>query len=218
MIVLFGPDGRIQHSFAGVLKKDDFLGVVKTVTTLPPAAPDPRPDAAPFPAPVIVDTYQRLRQDVLRFVADHLDTVYGGFGSGDKYPQPRLLAYLLELHQATGDRRYLVAVEKTLDGVLGALYDPVDGGFFRFAEGRDWRWPHYEKLAHHNATLAAVLGEAHRVTGNTRYREAADRTVAYLLQTLHDASAGGFYSSQTADPAYYRLPLRDRQRPQPPPG
>ena len=108
---------------------------------------------------------------MLTFVGENLDAVYGGFGSGDKYPQPRLLAYLLELHQATGDRRYLVAVEKTLDGVLGALYDPVDGGFFRFAEGRDWRQPHYEKLVHLNATLAAVLGEAHRVTGNTRYRK-----------------------------------------------
>jgi uncharacterized protein len=217
MIVLFGPDGRIQHSFAGVLKKDDFLGVVKNVTTLPPAAPDPRPDAAPFPAPVSVDTYQRLRQDVLRFVADHLDTVYGGFGTGDKYPQPRLLAYLLELHRATGDRRYLFAVEKSLDGILGALYDRVDGGFFRFAEGRQWRQPHYEKLLHLNATLAAVFGEAHRVTGSPRYREAADRTAAYLLRTLHDATAGGFYSSQSADPSYYLLPLRERRAaPQPP--
>ena len=104
------------------------------------------------------DNYQQLREEVLRFIAEHLDTTYGGFGTGDKYPQPRLLAYPLELHQATGDRRYLVAVEKSLDGILGALYDPVDGGFFRFAEGRQWRVPHYEKLVHLNAVLAAVLG------------------------------------------------------------
>jgi len=211
MIVLFGPDGRVQQSFAGVLKKDDFLGVVKDVATLPPATPAPRPDTAPSPAPVTADTYQRLRQDMLHFVGEHLDTVYGGFGSGDKYPQPRLLAYLLELHRATGDRRYLVAVEKSLDGILGALYDPVDGGFYRFAEGREWRRPHYEKLVHLNATLAAVLGEAHRVTGSPRYREAADRTAAYLLRTLHDATAGGFYSSQSADPAYYRLSREERR-------
>ena len=211
MIVLFGSDGRVQQSFAGVLKKDDFLGVVKDVATLPPSTPAPRPDVASSPAPVTADTYQRLRQDMLRFVAEHLDTVYGGFGSGDKYPQPRLLAYLLELHRATGDRRYLVAVEKSLDGILGALYDPVDGGFYRYAEGREWRRPHYEKLVHLNATLAAVLGEAHRMTGSARYREAADRTSAYLLRTLHDATAGGFYSSQSADPAYYRLAREQRR-------
>jgi len=211
MIVLFGPDGRVQQSFAGVLKKDDFLGVVKDVATLPPSTPAPRPEAAPSPAPVTADTYQRLRQDMLRFVAEHLDTVHGGFGTGDKYPQPRLLAYLLELHRATGDRRYLVAVEKSLDGILGALYDPVDGGFYRYAEGREWRRPHYEKLVHLNARLAAVLGEAHRVTGSARYREAADRTAAYVLRTLHDATAGGFYSSQSADPTYYRLAPQERR-------
>jgi uncharacterized protein len=216
MIVLFGPDGRIQQSFAGVLKKDDFLGIVKDVATRPPVAPAPRPDAAPSPAPVTADTYQRLRGDMLRFIADHLDTTYGGFGTGDKYPQPRLLAYLLELYRATGDRRYLVAVEKTLDGILGALYDPVDGGFYHFAEGREWRRPHYEKLLHINATLAAVLGEAHRATASPRYREAADRTSDYLLRTLYDATAGGFYSSQSADPSYYRLPRKERQAARPP--
>ena len=215
MIVLFGPDGRVRQSFAGVLKKDDFLGVVRNVATSPPLATDARPVAAPVP--VTLDTYQRLREGMLRFIAEHLDTIHGGFGAGDKYPQPRLLAYLLELHRATGDRRYLVAVEKNLDGILGALYDRVDGGFFRYAEGRDWRQPHYEKLLHLNAVLAAVLGEVHRVTGNPRYREAADATVAYLLRNLHDATAGGFYSSQSADPAYYRLPLRERRAARKPP-
>jgi len=216
MIVLFGPNGRVQQSFAGVLKKEDFLGVVKEVATRPPTTPTPRPEAAPSPAPLTADTYQRLRQDMLRFIAEHLDMVYGGFGTGDKYPEPRLLAYLLELYRATGDRRYLVAVEKSLDGILGALYDPVDGGFYRYAEGREWRRPHYEKLVHLNATLAAVLGEAHGVTGSPRYRDAADRTAAYLLRTLHDASAGGFYSSQSADPSYYRLAREERRAARPP--
>src|SRR5262249_50624071 len=150
MIVLFSPDGRVRQSFAGVLKKDDFLSVVKQAVLSPSPALEAGPVAAPNPAPLNPDTYRRLREGMLTFVDENLDTVYGGFGSGDKYPQPRLLAYLLERHQATGDRRYLGAVEKTLDGILGALYDPVDGGFFRFAEGREWRRPHYEKLVHLN--------------------------------------------------------------------
>lgn len=217
MIVLFGPDGEVRQSFAGVLRKADFLGVVRQIATLPPVATEARPVVAPVPAPVTRETYERLRAGVLRFVTEHLDTIHGGFGAGDKYPQPRLLGYLLELHRTTGDRRYLVAVEKSLDGILGALYDRVDGGFFRYAEGREWRQPHYEKLLHINAALAAVLGEAHRVTRNPRYREAADATIAYLLRTLHDGSGGGFYSSQSSDPAYYRLSPRERQTARRPP-
>lgn len=217
MIVLFGPDGGIRQSFAGVLRKDDFLSIVKKVVTSPPVVTESRPVAVPVPAPVRRDTYEQLREGMLRFVTEQLDTVHGGFGVGDKYPQPRLLAYLLELHQATGDRRCLVAVEKSLDGILGSLYDRVDGGFYRYAEGRDWRQPHYEKLLHLNAALAAVLGEAHRVTQNPRYREAADATVAYLLRNLHDVSGGGFYSSQSSDPRYYRLAPQERKAGRRPP-
>jgi len=217
MIVLFGAEGRVRQSFAGVLKKDDFLGVVRTVAASPPPATDPRPVGTPAAVPVTPDGYRRLTEGMLNFVQENLDTVYGGFGTGDKHPQPRLLAYLLERHEATGDRRYLIAVEKSLDGILGGLYDRVEGGFFRYAEGREWRQPHYEKLLHINAALAAALGEAHRVTRNPRYREAADSTVAYLLRTLHDTTRAGFYSSQSADPAYYRLPLHERRAARQPP-
>jgi uncharacterized protein YyaL (SSP411 family) len=214
-VVLLAPEGRVRQSFAGVLRKDDFLSVARKAATSPPVASETRP--LPAPVPVSRDGYERLRNGMLRYVTEHLDTVHGGFGAGDKYPEPRLLGYLLELHQATGDQRYLVAVEKSLDGILGALYDRAGGGFFRYAEGRDWRQPHYEKLLHINAALAAVLGEAYRVTQKPRYREAADATVQYLLHTLHDASRDGFFSSQSADPAYYRLSVRERQTARRPP-
>jgi uncharacterized protein YyaL (SSP411 family) len=217
MIVLFGADGRIRQSFAGVLKKNDFLAVLRNVATSPPPATDTRPIAAPKTAPVTAEAYRVLREGMLTFVNEQLDTVYGGFGTGDKHPQPRLLAYLLERYQATGERRYLVPVEKSLEGILGGLYDRVDGGFFRYAEGREWRQPHYEKLLHLNAALAAVLSTAHKVTGNPRYREAADATIAYLLRTLRDPKGGGFHSSQSADPAYYRLPPQERRAARQPP-
>src|SRR5207245_4538555 len=201
----------------GVVNRESLVGVGRGVLTSRPLAADARPGAPPDPAPVTLETYQRLREGMVRFIAEHLDPVHGGFGTGDKHPQPRLLAYLLELHETTGDHRYLIVVEKSLAGILGALYDRVDGGFFRYAEGREWRQPDYEKLVHLNAVLAAVFGEAHRVTGNPRYREAADGTATYLLRSLYDATEGGFYSSQSADPAYYSLALLERRAARQPP-
>ena len=47
MIVLFAPDGRVRQSFAGVLKKDDFLSVVKQVAVSP--RPCRRPGPLRFP-------------------------------------------------------------------------------------------------------------------------------------------------------------------------
>lgn len=108
-------------------------------------------------------------------------------------------------------------MKKSLAGILGGIHDQVDGGFFRYAEGREWRQPHYEKLVYLNAGLAAVFDRAHRLTGNPRYRAAADTTVAYLLRTLYDTRTGGFYSSQISEPAYYRLARSERRSATKPP-
>ncbi len=226
MIVLFDPDGHVRQSFAGALKNEDFLAVLKRVASdvrTHTAAAQPRaplagpPVVASDPVPVTPETYQRLREGMLRFVQEHLDTAYGGFGSGDKYPHARLLGYLVAQYDATRDGRYLVAVEKSLDGFRSGLYDPVEGGFVHYAEGRDWRQPHYEKLLGVNTSLVLAFSEAYRVTQNPRYKQAVTATIAYLLRTLYDPRAGGFHGSQTADPAYYRLAPRERRAASRPP-
>jgi uncharacterized protein len=225
MIVLFDADGQIRQSFAGALKKEDFLDVLKRVAsdvrprvaTVQPGKSRTAPVVIPSPVPVTLETYRRLRAEMLNFVNDHLDPVHGGFGRGDKYPHARLLRYLLGQYEATRDRRYLVAVERSLDGILKGIYDPVEGGFFRYAEGREWGQPHYEKLLSVNVGLALVFDEASRVTKNPRYKQAAEATLAYLRGTLYDAKAGGFYGSQTADPDYYRLAPPERRAARKPP-
>ena len=225
MIVLFDPAGQVRQSFAGALKKDDFLDVLKRVASdvqtnvaaAPPRRPGSEAIVVPSPVPVTRETYQRLQNEMLNFLTDHLDTVHGGFGSGDKYPHARLLGYLLAQYDATRDRRYLVAVEKSLEGILKGIYDPMEGGFFRYAEGREWRQPHYEKLLSVNVSLTLVFNQAYRATQNPRYKQATEATIAYLRRTLYDARAGGFYGSQTADPEYYRLAPSARRTARKPP-
>src|SRR3989449_8793943 len=68
MIVLFGPDGRVRQSFAGVLKKEDFLSVLNRVandvrTELakgPPSAGVTAKSPPSPPAPVSAETYRQL--------------------------------------------------------------------------------------------------------------------------------------------------------------
>lgn len=224
MIVLFEPDGHVRQSFAGALKKEDFLDVLKQVATdvrtHVAAGPsrNPRIDLRLSPpVPVTREAYQQLGKGMLELVNDRLDRVHGGFGTGEKYPHPRLLRYLIAQYGITRDRRYLAAVTGSLDGILKGIYDPVEGGFFRYAEGREWRQPHYEKLLSVNVALAQAFAEAHSVTQNPRYKNAAEATIVYLRRTLYDAKDGGFYGSQTAEPAYYRLPSSQRRvAPKPP--
>jgi uncharacterized protein YyaL (SSP411 family) len=145
-----------------------------------------------------------------RYLDEQADTTYGGFGVGAKGPYGRLLAFYLEQTAIIRDSKHRAMVDKTLAGILRSLYDPVEGGFFHYATGRDWTDPRYEKMLYANAALVVVFDKAHQLTQDPRYKEAAHATITYLLRTLYDAKQGGFYSSQASDPAYYRLSAQAR--------
>ena len=225
MVVLFSPDGRVRQSFAGVLTKEDFLSVLRRVegdvrTELakgPPSAGVVAKSPPSPPVPVSPETYRRLLDSLGRYLDEQSDTTYGGLGIGSKAPHGRLLALLLEQPVITGDRRRMTALEKTLDGILNGLYDPVEGGFFHYATGRDWSDPRYEKMLYVNAALVTVFDRAHSLTGNRRYGQVVDGTIAYILRTFYDTKQGGFFNSQTADPAYYRLSREQRRTARKPP-
>lgn len=225
MIVLFDPDGRVRQSFSGSLRKEDFLAVLTRVegevgadlAKARPADLPPVTAALPEPVPVSVDTYRQFLDGAMRYFDDNIDTVYGGFGLGTKHPHGRLLAYLLERGEVSRDPKRLEVLDRTLKGILRGIWDPVEGGFFRYAGGRDWSGPYFEKMLYVNASLLVAFDRAARITPTPRYRQVADATAAYLLGTLYDPKAGGFYGSQTADPAYYGLPPQQRSNVRPPP-
>lgn len=221
--VLLDPEGRVRRSFAGVLEKDDFLAVleevVREVRTAPgaTAAPVALPPSAPTSLPVSATTYGELVQRLLRGWDALADTTHGGLGTGSKRPHGRLLGYLLERPEVTNDAGRMAVVEKTLAGIRQGLFDPVAGGFFNYAGRRDWGDARSEKLLAVNAAVVLAFERAHLVSGDPRHAEAVDATVSYLLGTLFDPVAGGFFGSQSADPAYYLLAPPRRELAPPPP-
>jgi uncharacterized protein YyaL (SSP411 family) len=92
----------------------------------------------------------------------------------------------------------------------GGIYDHEEGAFFRYLTTRDWSVPHYEKMCEDNAKLLAVYVHAYQVTGREEYRQLVGEIVGYVNTTLSDRVNGGFYGSQDADEAYYKLPKAKR--------
>jgi uncharacterized protein YyaL (SSP411 family) len=214
MTVLTSPEGRVLQSFAGALRAEDFLAVLRRVEReAREAGTAPAGPAGPVPVPAPADrqTLRQLGDAVLAALESQLDPVHGGFGLGRKPPHGWLLAHLLEQEEVLRQRHLVRALEKTLDGILTGLADPVAGGFFRYAEGRRWSTPHTEKMLDVNAALALAFDRAYHMVGPGRYQAASAHAVGYLLRTLHDASDGGFFGSQSADPGYYRLPAPARR-------
>ncbi|MFC7082470.1 DUF255 domain-containing protein [Halorussus caseinilyticus] len=153
-----------------------------------------------------------LSPDIERLVAGQLDEKFddqfGGWGDSEKFPLPRTAEFALKR-----EREQALA---SLSAVRKHLYDDYDGGFFRFAEGRDWSEVHHEKLASTNAALVRAFANAYLYTGDEEYRDPAERTVEYLTATLWNGEAfGGSQAPGASDDPnvseYYALGPTDRE-------
>ncbi len=123
----------------------------------------------------------------------------GGWGRAPKFPQPMTIEFLLRHHLMTGDQRSLAIGRRSLDAMAaGGIYDHLGGGFARYATDAIWLVPHFEKMLYDNAQLARVYVHAWQVTGDARYREVAEETLAFMERELLTAD-GGFASSLDAD-------------------
>ena len=127
------------------------------------------------------------------------DREHGGWGRGQKFPQPGRIHLLFRAHDRTGDDTYLDVATGTLTAMCaGGLYDHVGGGFHRYCVDRDWTVPHFEKMLYDNAEIPRALLAGYQVTGDARYAEAARGTFEFVERELTHPE-GGFYSTLDAE-------------------
>jgi len=94
-----------------------------------------------------------------------------------------LAAGLLELHDSTGDERWLKAARRLGDILLAEFGDPEEGGFYLSSESVQTPFARSKalqgggNLPDPNGTAARVLFELSRKTGKPRYAEAARQTL-----------------------------------------
>ena len=140
------------------------------------------------------------------------DQTWGGFGSAPKRVHADALAAALIRCRDTANPDLTHVVTHTLDAIAErGLWDPVEGGFFRYCDRRDWTEPHVEKVLTANARLLELYLSASRLLDRTDY---ADRAVA-IIRFIHGTFAdpdGGFFASQRANPAYVALSSLEARR------
>ena len=126
------------------------------------------------------------------------DANYGGFGNGPKYPMAPQLHALLVLNAISPDRQLFDLLRQTLDAMAnGSLYDPVQGGFFRYSTTPDWTIPHFEKMLDTNAQLASLYLDASLQFSNPFYLEISRQTINLIIEQFQ-LDSGGYASSLSA--------------------
>ncbi|MEK6953977.1 MAG: DUF255 domain-containing protein [Candidatus Micrarchaeota archaeon] len=157
-------------------------------------------------------------KNVLEFLSDYdshlayqFDELYGGFGMAEKFPSTYALDYLAVQYMLHGKNLWKKALEKSLAG-LENLQDPIEGGFFRYSDRRDFGLPHYEKMLNVNAAIADIYLKAGKVFQNDHYISIAKKNLEWMEKTLLDATEGGFFGSQASDEHFYLSSAEDRKK------
>jgi len=142
---------------------------------------------------------------IVELLKGMFDEKNGGFGTGQKFPNPDAMDFLLSVYAKSRDAELRKIVTRTLDRMAqGGLYDHVEGGFFRYATKPDWSEPHYEKMLEVNAGLIRSYANAGLAFGMDRYQKVVRESVRYVQGNLYDAASGALFGSQDADESYYR--------------
>ena len=214
-VVFLKPDGSIHFRYSGTIYADQFVEVLGDIRkTIQEGISIPGQDIEldPYDPPDTLEASEliALSRSFSEGILENFDPHEHGVGRGEKAILPRTFLYLLK-HARDEEREAAIdGVGKALDRAIEAIYDPVEGGFFRYAETRDWRIPHYEKMADLNAGAVLVLHRLAELAPSAERVGAGERTTEYLRSTLYEPRLGTFLSFQGADTRYFRLDAKGR--------
>jgi hypothetical protein len=139
-----------------------------------------------------------LTDAALTTLLEQADRDRGGLGSAPKFPHPVEWRLLL---RHGGNAARAAALQALRAMAMGGLQDQVGGGFFRYCVDDDWQIPHFEKMLYDNALLLGLYAEAHRVSPDPLWVDAAEGIVEWLEREML-VEGPAFCASLDADSAH----------------
>jgi len=138
-------------------------------------------------------------EEITKNLLKDIDWVWGGDWSAQKFPMaPRWIASL-DLSLLRSVPQLSKATHLTLEKMAyGGLFDPIEGGFMRYATDRAWRVPHFEKMLYDNGLLLTLYSIAYRLDPKSLYRRVIQKTASFLLSEMRLPS-GLFAASLSAE-------------------
>ncbi len=142
---------------------------------------------------------QKTYRDIFAHWQSYLDYESGGLTGSPKFPMPVVWEFFLQNNHLTNNKRALEIVNTTLHEMAkGGVYDPLGGGFARYATDINWKVPHFEKMLYDNGQLVSLYAHAYQVTRDPLFEEVISKTLGFIKTEMTSAE-GGFYSSLNAD-------------------
>ena len=128
-----------------------------------------------------------------------IDSFYGGFEGGAKFPYLPALGALWRAHLRTGGPDFRQAVTLSLENMAqGGLYDHLGGGFARYATDPAWNIPHFEKVLDVNAQMIELMTDVWRETRSPLLAARVRQSVRFLFDDMR-LPGGAFAATLDSD-------------------
>ncbi|MED5342446.1 MAG: DUF255 domain-containing protein, partial [SAR324 cluster bacterium] len=215
--VFLNPDHSVYFKYSGVLYAEDFLEVIRGVQENVAVGKSLYGDDEELevylpPKEFNLAKLESLHQLLNDGVLDNIDWKHAGLGQGQKTIHPQLSLYLLENSSVEDQEEHLEWIIPALEQAIRHLYDPLEGGFYRYAETREWEVAHFEKMADLNVGMVALLQKVNQFRPTPEFEKTSEQTLKYLVKTLYSKELGVFLSFQEADTFYYFLYAEGRSQ------
>ena len=172
------------------------------------AEPAAASSLAAFPLTAVQWPIDRAVVDAWRQqILSQFDPVHGGFGRAPKFPPVSRLGVLMAVaaglaEGSTLHREMSHVVEATLDGMaVGAIRDPLGGGFFRYAMDDGWRRPAFEKSSLDQAMVADMYLAGYELTGREAFAVIVREVLEYAIRELGQVD-GGFFNGESGESGF----------------
>ena len=214
--VFLNPDSSVYYKYSGTLYEEPFFEVIEgVVKNIKRGVNVDGEEIIPFeyvpPIKLELSSLYELKKTFINGLLDNLDWKEYGLGKREKAILPETYIYFLNSTDGEEKEDAVLWTSKTLSKAIENIYDPIEGGFFRFAETRDWDIPHFEKMADLNAGIILLLYKMDQLQPKKSFKKIATQTTAYLSETLYDDEVGSFLSFQEADNYYYFFNAKNRK-------
>lgn len=141
---------------------------------------------------------QDLAGKFIETAMQQADTLQGGFGQEQKFPQIPQLWALLKLNHKEKNKDADEFLKLTLEQMATkGLHDELAGGFYRYTVDPNWEIPHFEKMLYTNALMPLLYFDAADIYGNGYFRAVAMETLKFL-HTEMNGKNGAFIASLSA--------------------
>lgn len=137
-------------------------------------------------------------ESLIQAILTSYDDLYGGFGSGNKFPSASTLLFLMSYYDRYRDNAVKKIIEHTLVVMMSrGIYDHLQGGFFRYCVDKKWTIPHFEKMLYDQAMLLWTYSWGYRILQQEAFRS----TIMGIIKCLNESflDDGLYFSAHDAD-------------------